>query len=150
MWEEKLEGAPAISRHSAGCCQISVWDHVSVMLCCIALDLATYKCSFLSSWSHPEQSSNDSNVSKSINNVLQPSAGLGQFATCMHAFANFELCMQANIKVLGGKGHKQTLKMWLPGLVQLVADCFQPAMMSTTAINNILDVKTGLRITTSD
>lgn len=42
------------------------------------------------------------------------------------------------------------LKVWLPGLVQLVGDHTRTAVAKETAIANLLDAKTGLRTQAND
>ena len=53
--------------------------------------------------------------------------------------------MQANIRVVGRNGSTQMLKMWLPGLLQLVGDHAKVAIADVD-INTLLDAETGLRI----
>lgn len=55
------------------------------------------------------------------------------------------VCMQANIRVVGRNGSTQMLKMWLPGLLQLVGDHAKVAIADVD-INTLLDAETGLRI----
>ena len=58
--------------------------------------------------------------------------------------------LQANIKVKGANGRTQMLKLWLPGLVQLVGDHAKAAVAKDSHIDTILDCKTGLRIVHKD
>lgn len=58
--------------------------------------------------------------------------------------------LQANIKVQGNNGKNQMLKLWLPGLMQLVGDHAKAAVAKDVPINTLLDSKTGLRIIPSD
>lgn len=53
---------------------------------------------------------------------------------------------KANIKVLGSNGRNQMLKVWLPGLMQLVGDHSKTAVAKDTHIKSLLDSETGLRI----
>ena len=53
--------------------------------------------------------------------------------------------MQANIRVVGRNGSTQMLKMWLPGLLQLVGD-HAKVPIADVDINTLLDTETGLRI----
>lgn len=53
--------------------------------------------------------------------------------------------MQANIRVVGKNGSTQMLKMWLPGVLQLVGDHAKVAI-ADSHINTVLDAETGLRI----
>lgn len=53
---------------------------------------------------------------------------------------------KANIKVLGSNGRNQMLKIWLPGLMQLVGDHSKTAVAKDTHIKSLLDSETGLRI----
>lgn len=57
---------------------------------------------------------------------------------------------KANIKVQGNNGKNQMLKLWLPGLMQLVGDHAKAAVAKDVPINTLLDSKTGLRIIPSD
>jgi len=52
---------------------------------------------------------------------------------------------QANIKVQGSNGRNQMLKLWLPGLMQLMGDHSKTAVVKDTDINELLDPETGLR-----
>ncbi|DBB04334.1 hypothetical protein WJX77_010670 [Trebouxia sp. C0004] len=52
---------------------------------------------------------------------------------------------KANIKVQGSNGRNQTLKLWLPGLMQLMGDHSKIAVVKDTDINELLDPETGLR-----
>lgn len=61
-----------------------------------------------------------------------------------------ELVLQANIKVLGSNGRNQMLKVWLPGLMQLVGDHSKTAVAKNTDISSLLDAETGLRIQPED
>ena len=56
------------------------------------------------------------------------------------------LVLQANIKVLGSNGRNQMLKVWLPGLLQLVGDHSKTDVAKDSNIKTLLDVETGLRI----
>lgn len=56
------------------------------------------------------------------------------------------LHLQANIKVLGSNGRNQMLKVWLPGLMQLVGDHSKTAVAKDSSISSLLDAETGLRI----
>ena len=58
--------------------------------------------------------------------------------------------LQANIKVQGHNGRNQMLKVWLPGLMQLVGDHAKAAVAKEAHINTLLDPKTGLRIQPCD
>ena len=58
--------------------------------------------------------------------------------------------MQANIKVQGHNGRDQMLKVWLPGLMQLVGDHAKAAVAKEAHIDTLLDPKTGLRIQPRD
>ena len=58
--------------------------------------------------------------------------------------------LQANIKVQGNHGKNQMLKLWLPGLIQLVGDHAKAAVAKDVHISTLLDHKTGLRIIPSD
>lgn len=58
--------------------------------------------------------------------------------------------LQANIKVQGNNGKNQMLKLWLPGLMQLVGDHAKAAVAKDVHISTLLDSKTGLRIIPSD
>jgi len=58
--------------------------------------------------------------------------------------------IQANIKILGSNGRNQMLKVWLPGLVQLVGDHSKTAVAKDTDIRSLLDCETGLRIQPDD
>ena len=58
--------------------------------------------------------------------------------------------LQANIKVQGKNGKNQMLKLWLPGLMQLVGDHAKAAVAKDVHISTLLDSKTGLRIIPSD
>lgn len=53
--------------------------------------------------------------------------------------------VQANIKVLGSNGRNQMLKVWLPGLMQLVGDHGRVAVQKDSDIDELLDAETGLR-----
>lgn len=53
--------------------------------------------------------------------------------------------VQANIKVQGSNGRNQMLKLWLPGLMQLMGDHSKAAVVKHTDINELLDPETGLR-----
>ncbi len=55
------------------------------------------------------------------------------------------LVMQANIRVLGKNGSTQMLKVWLPGLMQLVGDHSKVAIADSD-ITSLLDASSGLRI----
>ena len=55
--------------------------------------------------------------------------------------------MQANIRVLGKNGSTQMLKVWLPGLMQLVGDHTKIAIADQD-ITTLLDADSGLRIQT--
>ncbi|KAL3132880.1 hypothetical protein ABBQ38_006799 [Trebouxia sp. C0009 RCD-2024] len=57
---------------------------------------------------------------------------------------------KANIKVQGNNGKNQMLKLWLPGLMQLVGDHAKAAVAKDVHINTLLDSKSGLRIIPSD
>ena len=54
--------------------------------------------------------------------------------------------LQANIKVQGRNDRPQMLKLWLPGLVQLVGDHAKAAVAKDCHIDTLLDRQTGLRI----
>lgn len=54
--------------------------------------------------------------------------------------------LQANIKVQGSNGRNQMLKLWLPGLMQLMGDHSKTAVIKGTHIDELLDPETGLRI----
>ena len=58
--------------------------------------------------------------------------------------------LQANIKVQGNNGKNQMLKLWLPGLMQLVGDHAKAVVARDVHINTLLDSKSGLRIITPD
>lgn len=53
--------------------------------------------------------------------------------------------MQANIRVVGKNGSTQMLKIWLPGLMQLVGD-HAKVPIADVDINTLLDADSGLRI----
>ena len=53
--------------------------------------------------------------------------------------------VQANIKVQGSNGRNQMLKLWLPGLMQLMGDHSKTAVVKDTDINELVDPETGLR-----
>ena len=55
--------------------------------------------------------------------------------------------VQANIRVLGKNGSTQMLKVWLPGLMQLVGDHTKIAIADQD-ITTLLDADSGLRIQT--
>lgn len=57
---------------------------------------------------------------------------------------------QANIKVQGRSDKSQMLKLWLPGLVQLVGDHAKAAVAKDCHIDTLLDCNTGLRILTPE
>ena len=61
---------------------------------------------------------------------------------------SYTYMLQANIKVQGNNGRNQMLKLWLPGLMQLVGDHAKAEVAKETHINTLLDPKTGLRIQT--
>ncbi|KAL0048769.1 hypothetical protein WJX82_010587 [Trebouxia sp. C0006] len=52
---------------------------------------------------------------------------------------------KANIKVQGSNGRNQMLKLWLPGVMQLMGDHSKTAVVKHTDINELLDPETGLR-----
>ncbi|DBA78138.1 TPA: hypothetical protein ACH3X2_008106 [Trebouxia sp. C0005] len=52
---------------------------------------------------------------------------------------------KANIKVQGSNGRNQMLKLWLPGLMQLMGDHSKTAVVKDIDINELLDPETGLR-----
>lgn len=54
--------------------------------------------------------------------------------------------LQANIKVRGRNGRHQVLKLWLPGLIQLMGDQSKTTVVKETKINELLDQQTGLRM----
>ena len=56
------------------------------------------------------------------------------------------LILQANIKVQGRNNRPQMLKLWLPGLVQLVGDHAKAAVAKDAHIDTLLDRHTGLRV----
>ena len=58
--------------------------------------------------------------------------------------------LQANIKVKGSNGRTQMLKIWLPGLLQLVGDHAKAAVAKEAHIDTLLDRNSGLRIVTPD
>ena len=58
--------------------------------------------------------------------------------------------LQANIKVQGSNGRNQMLKVWLPGLMQLVGDHAKAAVARDAHINTLLDPQSGLRILPSE
>ena len=60
------------------------------------------------------------------------------------------MIVQANIKVLGSNGRNQMLKVWLPGLMQLVGDHGRVAVEKDTDISELLDAETGLRISSDE
>lgn len=53
---------------------------------------------------------------------------------------------QANIRVQGKNGCTQMLKVWLPGLIQLVGDHSKTAIAKSSPIAALLDEESGLRI----
>lgn len=53
---------------------------------------------------------------------------------------------KANIKVQGSNGRNQMLKLWLPGLMQLVGDHVKTEVHHRIDIRNLLDVHSGLRL----
>ncbi|DBB01365.1 TPA: hypothetical protein ACH3X1_013686 [Trebouxia sp. C0004] len=57
---------------------------------------------------------------------------------------------KANIKVQGSNGRNQMLKLWLPGLLQLMGDHSKTTVIKETKINELLDQETGLRILPSE
>ncbi|KAL0024429.1 hypothetical protein WJX77_002107 [Trebouxia sp. C0004] len=57
---------------------------------------------------------------------------------------------KANIKVQGSNGRNQMLKVWLPGLMQLVGDQAKAAVACDAHINTLLDPQSGLRILPSE
>ena len=57
--------------------------------------------------------------------------------------------LQANIRVLGKNGSTQMLKVWLPGLMQLVGDHSKVAIAESD-IALLLDAESGLRIQSTD
>ena len=59
---------------------------------------------------------------------------------------NLSAVLQANIKVQGSNGRNQMLKLWLPGLMQLMGDHSKTTVIKETKINELLDQETGLRI----
>ena len=59
---------------------------------------------------------------------------------------NISAVLQANIKVQGSNGRNQMLKLWLPGLMQLMGDHSKTTVIKETKINELLDQETGLRI----
>lgn len=59
---------------------------------------------------------------------------------------NLSAVLQANIKVQGSNGRNQMLKLWLPGLMQLMGDHTKTTVIKETKINELLDQETGLRI----
>ena len=59
---------------------------------------------------------------------------------------NLSAVLQANIKVQGSNGRNQMLKLWLPGLLQLMGDHSKTTVIKETKINELLDQETGLRI----
>ncbi|DBA78145.1 TPA: hypothetical protein ACH3X2_008112 [Trebouxia sp. C0005] len=56
---------------------------------------------------------------------------------------------KANIRVLGKNGSTQMLKVWLPGLMQLVGD-HQKVAIAESDIASLLDAESGLRIQSTD
>ena len=58
--------------------------------------------------------------------------------------------LQANIKVQGSNGRNQMLKVWLPGLMQLVGDHAKADVDLDAHINTLLDPQSGLRILPSE
>ncbi|KAL0048386.1 hypothetical protein WJX82_002018 [Trebouxia sp. C0006] len=56
---------------------------------------------------------------------------------------------KANIRVLGKNGSTQMLKVWLPGLMQLVGDHSKVAIAESD-IASLLDAESGLRIQSTD
>ncbi|KAL0031901.1 hypothetical protein WJX79_004281 [Trebouxia sp. C0005] len=57
---------------------------------------------------------------------------------------------KANIKVQGSNGRNQMLKVWLPGLMQLVGDHAKAAVARDAHISTLLDPQSGLRILPSE
>lgn len=57
-----------------------------------------------------------------------------------------QVLVQANIKVQGSNGRNQMLKVWLPGLMQLVGDHVKTEVHKRTDIRNLLDIHSGLRL----
>ena len=53
--------------------------------------------------------------------------------------------LQANIRVLGKNGGTQMLKVWLPGLMQLVGD-HTKVPIADMDISSLLDAESGFRI----
>ncbi|KAA6427373.1 MAG: hypothetical protein FRX49_02037 [Trebouxia sp. A1-2] len=65
--------------------------------------------------------------------------------------SNKEYCGSlANIKVQGSNGRNQMLKVWLPGLMQLVGDHAKAAVARDAHISTLLDPQSGLRILPSE
>lgn len=62
----------------------------------------------------------------------------------------FARVLQANIKVQGSNGRNQMLKVWLPGLMQLVGDHAKAAVAKDAQISTLLDSQSGLRILVSE
>ena len=56
------------------------------------------------------------------------------------------LWAQANIKVQGNNGRNQMLKIWLPGLLQLVGDHAKAEVIADAHISSLLDMQSGLRL----
>ena len=56
------------------------------------------------------------------------------------------MLLQANIKVQGSNGRNQMLKLWLPGLMQLVGDHVKTEVHKRTDVRYLLDIHSGLRL----
>ncbi len=73
-----------------------------------------------------------------------------RFYHALYDSMTFVAIMQANIKVQGSNGRNQMLKVWLPGLLQLVGDHAKLAVANDADINTLLDCQSGLKILPSE
>lgn len=79
--------------------------------------------------------------------MINPVLELSNYIRC--PVADIVNGMQANIRVLGKNGSTQMLKVWLPGLMQLVGDHAKVAI-AESEIASLLDADSGLRIQSTE